>query len=597
MEVTNRSDRFNFETHAIREALDTATPSGVGRSATKFRLDTDTGYILVRGTGFTYNTDGFPVTGAVSKIEVHFSDRSSPDAELALEENEQIPGGSFTFFLNGGIGEIVDMFRDKFEHYTGGAGDDRYQVFDENENSTSDVLEGGGGNDTLDAYNGNDTSRGNAGNDVIIVRNGDKLVDPNIVFTGVIDGGSGIDTYQFFDHTTEILGSKIDLNKTGFQDTNHGKQKITNIENVDGSGFSDGDNFIGNGVNNILRGAGGIGGVFDDNDKLDGRGGNDQLFGEEGEDQLLGGDGNDKVDGGTRSDLIKGEDGNDQLKGGDGADNIQGGNGNDRLDGGGNEDFGVAATETLSGGAGNDTAKGGLGDDVIKGDSGGDELHGDDGNDKIYGGLGNDVIYGGSGNDIVSGGAGDDTVSAGVNGGVNAKGDIGDDILSGSKKNDTLDGGVGNDYLIGGKANDVLSGQDDNDKLQGDGGNDTLNGGDGRDTLEGGADKDSLNGGNGNDTLTGGGGNDTLIGGLGEDEFRFSSKHGTDRVNGFNSDEDDLHFTGIPGVDDFTDLEVTGNGTATVVVTTPGGGTIILQASQGSTIILNADNVSFLPLE
>lgn len=85
------------------------------------------------------------------------------------------------------------------------------------------------------------------------------------------------------------------------------------------------------------------------------------------------------------------------------------------------------------------------GADLINAGDGDDIAHGDGGNDTIYGGVGNDTLYGGSGNDNIAGDAGNDRIDGGA----------GVDSLSGGVGNDTITVG-GGDTATGGDDRDVF---------------------------------------------------------------------------------------------------------------------------------------------
>ncbi len=149
-----------------------------------------------------------------------------------------------------------------------------------------DVLDGMGGDDLLyafapenfGAYNSSAARgspdepgtknflNGGDGNDVMVAATGDDF----------FDGGAGIDTVSY-DPDTEIApGVKIDLKRTLQETVGSGLDRISNVENVDGSGGDD-----------ILRGDGGA-------NSLNGGVGNDLLSGGGGDDTLRGSDGNDR---------------------------------------------------------------------------------------------------------------------------------------------------------------------------------------------------------------------------------------------------------------------------------------------------------------
>jgi len=69
--------------------------------------------------------------------------------------------------------------------------------------------------------------------------------------------------------------------------------------------------------------------------------------------------------------------------------------------------------DTLDGGAGNDLIRGGAGNDVISGGPGIDKLYGESGNDIVSGGDGNNYLFGDNGNDTLIGGTGNDYLHGG----------------------------------------------------------------------------------------------------------------------------------------------------------------------------------------
>jgi hypothetical protein len=93
--------------------------------------------------------------------------------------------------------------------------------------------------------------------------------------------------------------------------------------------------------------------------------------------------------------------------------------------------------DTVDGGPGNDTINTGAGNDVVQGGAGRDMVTSGSGNDLIDGGDDIDKLYGDDGNDTVIGGAGND-------------------YLFGLNGADVLTGGLGNDYLHGGNGADTF---------------------------------------------------------------------------------------------------------------------------------------------
>jgi Ca2+-binding RTX toxin-like protein len=93
--------------------------------------------------------------------------------------------------------------------------------------------------------------------------------------------------------------------------------------------------------------------------------------------------------------------------------------------------------DVLEGGAGNDTINAGAGDDVVRGGEGRDLVRGGSGSDQIDGGDDIDKVYGDDGDDVLQGVAGND-------------------YLFGLNGADALTGGAGNDYLHGGNGSDTF---------------------------------------------------------------------------------------------------------------------------------------------
>lgn len=158
-------------------------------------------------------------------------------------------------------GEGLDLVRSYIFEYRLGANLEGLQLIgdvakngvrnDLNNTITGNVLgnslRGLGGNDTIAAGDGNDTISGDGGNDAI-------------------DGGTGVDiaTYRF-----DAAGVTVDLSITGNQNTGgSGIDRLTNIENLEGSQFN--DILSGNSGANVISALGG-------DDVLRGREGNDTL--------------------------------------------------------------------------------------------------------------------------------------------------------------------------------------------------------------------------------------------------------------------------------------------------------------------------------
>jgi Ca2+-binding RTX toxin-like protein len=149
-----------------------------------------------------------------------------------------------------------------------------------------DVLQGGAGNDILVGGDGADRLLGEAGDDIIML-DSDSVAD-------VIDGGGGTDTVSWASYAAPVgtNGINIDL-LTGFATALHRfsngfievSDRVASIEDATGSALA--DTLAGTHESNVLRGLGG-------HDLLAGRGGNDVLIGGRGGDNLYGGAGADR---------------------------------------------------------------------------------------------------------------------------------------------------------------------------------------------------------------------------------------------------------------------------------------------------------------
>lgn len=377
------------------------------------------------------------------------------------------------------------------------------------------VLNGGGGGDTINAY-GNDIVDGGVGNDMIVAW-ADKFTaldggDGDDLFVihgriGAVDGGAGIDT---------IRGSALR------------RLTFSNIEILDAYGSRRLDVTIGQlasvvavtdskvpaGVPLWLR-LSGAGGTIDFS-------------------RLVSGQRSVMIDDvGLKSGVdFTGTAWNDDLRGSRYGDTLSGGAGDDWIGGG-------TGINILDGGDGNDTLS----------SSGRDTIHGGAGNDSIFetaqaftlldGGDGDDLFYVSGGKGVVDGGAGIDTVRDGGLYGltlanieiVDAYGDGGFDATVGQLASiatitDSLapaDGllfialkGRGGtldlpQHLVGEQSvnlydNGLLSRID----ITGTSHDDFLGGSRFADTLSGGSDDDTIDGGLGDDVLVGGAGNDTV---------------------------------------------------------------------------------------
>ena len=454
------------------------------------------------------------------------------------------------------------------------------------------------------------TLSGGAGNDTLV---SDNFVNDDVLIGGTgadtLFGGLGASTTSYSTATAAVT-----VNLTTAVGTGDALGDVfTSIENISGSAFA--DNLTGDDNDNEIWGGAAA-------DIINGLAGNDTLYGDAGADSLDGGDGIDTASyktaaaavtanlltavgtgdalGDTYSSIerLVGSSFNDNLTGNVGANHIWGGVGNDTLNGGDGDDwlFGEAGSDTLNGGNGTDgvsysassagvtvnllTPASNTGDaagdtftsiekvtgtsfaDNITGNASANNLFGHEGDDTLNGGDGDDWLRGGEGADALNGGNGIDGASyRDANAGVTAN--LGTAIGTGEAAGDTY---FGIELLGGSEYSDDLTGNANANNIFGYDGDDVINGGDGNDLIQGWDGNDTLIGGNGNDTLSGNDGNDTLIGGVGSDTFMFHDfPWGHDQINDFEDDFDKISFSYL--VPNFSALDITDNGTASVTVT------------------------------
>lgn len=151
---------------------------------------------------------------------------------------------------------------------------------------------------------------------------------------------------------------------------------------------------------------------------------------------------------------------------------------------------------------GNNPDTGGNGPDPVQPSAPATPIVGTSSGDVLIGTSGADLIFGLDGVDYVIAGAGADILRL----------DAGDDFADAGIGRDVVWGGLGDDDILGGDDDDMLYGEAGDDWLSGDTGNDLIDGGSGDDTLFGGEGNDLFIGriGDGNDHIDGGAGNDTL---------------------------------------------------------------------------------------
>lgn len=570
-------------------------------------------------TSFTGNNSGNTWTGTGAN-ETAFGNGGT-DSLLGNGGADVLNGGIGNDTLNGGDGNDRLIGGPGSDSLIGGTGTDVADYSAETANLTVNLTTGAvsGGNATGDVLSGVEGVIGGSGNDTLIgfdSMSGDPFAGGS---TNVLDGGAGNDRIEGYAGNDSLFGGD-------------GADTIFGL----GNGAQDGtdDDFISGGAGNDLidgdRGNDSIEGGSGNDTILAGTG-NDRVLGGSGLDSIEGGAGADWIDGGADADVIKGDLGNDTLFGGTGNDTITGGpdsqsstpldlrldwtadgrvNGTNAVGGFTTNMGGVNAKVTITdppGGATLSSANISTTQTYVTG--------GTDPNSSLQltaSGTGTNSVtridftgVAGSGqsdqvqnvsffiNDIdgTSGGWRDVlTINAWDENGVAVPVSItlfGNDSAAGNtitalidpddpnqpdgsalvqiagpvkrleityanalsttqiiyysdisaqsiplpaNDDDLIYGGDGNDVLFGALGNDTIDGGNDADSISGGAGDDSLLGGAGDDTLDGGIGNDVLAGGDGADSLIGGEGDDTLDGGIGDD--RLSGDAGADMLAG-----------------------------------------------------------------
>ncbi len=311
----------------------------------------------------------------------------------------------------------------------------------------SNLVRGGGGNDTLGGGLGADTLVGNGGNDSL---------DGGVGADSMV-GGAGDDTYvvdDVADVVVEAAAEGVDTVRTTLQTFSlalGGLEQIENLAFIDRQVGGTPVGYVGSGnaLANVISGAEGADTLTaGSQDTLSGGGGNDRFIVNVADAAVFGGAGIDTVvtdrtsftltppdlenliyDNGAAADgdfTGVGNSGDNSIRGGDGADVLSGLEGNDTLAGG-------AGANTLDGGSGNDVYVIDNKTTVIADASGIDEIR--------TSGLSSLTLAGYS--------AVENLTHTGTSA-FRGSGNVLDNVVTGGSGNDTLYGRDGNDTLVGG---------------------------------------------------------------------------------------------------------------------------------------------------
>ncbi|MBL8674256.1 MAG: hypothetical protein JNL07_05155, partial [Rhodospirillales bacterium] len=171
-------------------------------TATSFRIDQADGtYLVITGTGFTYDVDGLPLgTGEMTGATLF----SAADAQIFALTGVSVQMSDFVAYYAASdeASFLADLF-DGADTITGAELADTFLGFD-----GADVVDGGGGNDSISGDDGDDTLTGGVGVDGLFggLGNDTLLADGSDV---TLVGGVGVDTVLYGDGADVVTGSRL----------------------------------------------------------------------------------------------------------------------------------------------------------------------------------------------------------------------------------------------------------------------------------------------------------------------------------------------------------------------------------------------------
>ena len=390
------------------ERIDVHALGGVDNIAVNDLSGTGTAVVVVDLAGANGAADGQLDTVTTSGTAGNDTIRLST-VTLANEFN----GGVLLTGVAGLSSGIVVDHQDATDQLVvnGGAGNDTIDASAVVAGAMALTLNGGAGNDTIigsqgsdlvDAGDGNDTVTGGVGNDTALLGTGDDTFVWNPGDgSDIVEGQAGFDTLVF---NGSNQNENIDISANGSRvrlsrDVGNVTMDLNGVERIDVHGLGGADNITindltGTGVAAVVVDLAGTSGVADgqlDTVTTSGTAGNDAIKVRSfGGGVLMTGD----IGSTTTGILVVNQDATDQLV-------INGGAGNDAIE----------ASEVLAGAMAL-TINGGDGVDVITGSQGNDLVNGGRGDDQAFLSGGNDTFVWnpGDGSDTVDGQGGTDTL-------------------------------------------------------------------------------------------------------------------------------------------------------------------------------------------
>lgn len=368
--------------------------------------------IDVTGTGFTYGPSGGPVGGTVTGFSVSIDGEvwmTIAGLEVELSDldhwmfgwesrGQHRPGDGFDLMTLLLSGNDVIFGSDNDDDMIGGR------------NGGNDVINGGAGFDWIKADAGNDTIDGGADRDTYTLE--ESFYDAGAYRGAVVDLGTGVatDSWGGTDSLTSIervFGSRMSDRFTGAA----GNEQFAGLRGNDTINGGAGSDTVRYDRDAQYGGVLGVKVNLATGTAIDGWGNTDRLSNIE---NVRGSGGGDAITGNGQGNRINGGAGVDTINGGQGADTAE--FWNDGVSEGAEVNLSLATGQVLNDGFGNvetltsiEHVLGTHLGDALTGNAGANELIGDGGNDTLRGGGGADTLVGGGGNDRLTGGAGVDT--------------------------------------------------------------------------------------------------------------------------------------------------------------------------------------------
>jgi Ca2+-binding RTX toxin-like protein len=338
-DINVHAQRFDAQDNAVGSVLlvnATARPLGSGAPTPTIAALDDGGFVVSWMSSQDQDGSGQGI----------YSQRY--DAQGTAVGVQKLTGTASADVINLGDGQTLLVDGAGGNDSLNGAGADDHLVGGAN----NDTLNGGAGNDILDGGTGDDKLTGGAGDDLYVI---DSLKD---VITELAGAGND-DVRSSVTHVLLPTLENLELTGTG---------------NINATGNANGNLLVGNSGNNVINGKAGA-------------------------DVMAGGAGNDTYHVDNLFDFISenAAQGSDLVQSsvsftlGNNLENLTL-TGTSRIDGFGNGE-----------------------DNNLVGNAAANTLAGEDGSDNLNGGAGNDVLYGGTGNDFLTGGAGNDFLNGGAN--------------------------------------------------------------------------------------------------------------------------------------------------------------------------------------